>query len=421
MMGKPSCDSLLSISEKGDFKVACSIILRAFHEKQMQRSPTPAVVEVTKQITAGSGNTVIDDNSGFGTFLNDVEGNLHGSKRHCSSSRVSSKAHFGTKPPISKEAYRMKVFAKIGADSVPHVGQGHSKSYWTDQGLTLESQYKAVPDFKVEGSLCEVEGSPWLLTVHMPAVNEEGHGHVDCLLCGVELKIKKGVGIDTIRQHACTQGHTMGLWALRIGAKIGMGMKIKHMLRDVADPVVQLATGNSTSFADALHLLSPSLNLETPRDTQPSTILVEQELKRLIDGMKDKVKKLTKTMPGGELIAEVPMTTSKTKMVMQSSHNWFNTAAMVVVSKQAASREDSQYREDSSNIPSAVETSGPSCNRLLLSEDDDRYAQPAAWPSQPHFENRANSSLAFNENYMQSRVLKDPLPMTFEEEFQADE
>ncbi|GAX78161.1 hypothetical protein CEUSTIGMA_g5603.t1 [Chlamydomonas eustigma] len=50
MMEKPSCDGL-RISEKGDFKVACSRILRAFHETKVQRTPTPAGIEVANQLT----------------------------------------------------------------------------------------------------------------------------------------------------------------------------------------------------------------------------------------------------------------------------------------------------------------------------------------------------------------------------------
>ncbi|GAX86446.1 hypothetical protein CEUSTIGMA_g13856.t1 [Chlamydomonas eustigma] len=57
IMGKPSCDDM-SISENWGTLRLRAQESRAFHENQKQRSPTPAGVEVTKQITAGSGNTV---------------------------------------------------------------------------------------------------------------------------------------------------------------------------------------------------------------------------------------------------------------------------------------------------------------------------------------------------------------------------
>ena len=128
-----------------------------------------------------------------------------------------------------------------------------------DDGLTLESQFRAIPSRCPCDSLSLGETSidyatRWLLTVHPPrtqqlAVSQPSYdsgaaaaaaaasaealvgdkfGHITCVICfNKQISIKKNMGLDSIRQHACSASHTENLW---VSAQSSIVQCVQHSL-----------------------------------------------------------------------------------------------------------------------------------------------------------------------------------------------
>ncbi|GAX84875.1 hypothetical protein CEUSTIGMA_g12296.t1 [Chlamydomonas eustigma] len=337
----------LSGSEKADLRVACSRILNAFHTMTIE-----SAARISELVSGSYGS-----DGGLDDVIEGFEVTAPTAKRN----RVSRALKV-----VSDAEFVSKTLEKISTDTVKHSDMGVNKSYWIDDGFTLAAQYKAVPDFAIKGSsgqVCKVLGSEWMLTVHPPAPSTAGgDGHVDCLLCSVELRVKRGFGIDTIRQHAASGSHINALYVFRLGAKQGMAMKSKHLAQDAVAPVLSLDIAPNVDFASNMDALlspnAPSLrstnsgslsNKEEDSLQLQSTLLVEAQLQLLIDKMKDRVKNSTKSTAGGSL-AEEPMTTAKTSMLLHACRGYMHAASNAALSALAfagaSSQEASRQEEE---------------------------------------------------------------------------
>ncbi|GAX85858.1 hypothetical protein CEUSTIGMA_g13274.t1 [Chlamydomonas eustigma] len=141
-----------------------------------------------------------------------------------------------------------------------------------------------------------------------------------------------------------------------------MAMKSKHLAQDAVAPVLSLDIAPNADFASNMDALlspnAPSLrstnsgslsNKEEDSLQLQSTLLVEAQLQLLIDKMKDRVKNSTKSTAGGSL-AEEPMTTAKTSMLLHACRGYMHAASNAALSALAfagaSSQEASRQEEE---------------------------------------------------------------------------